>query len=301
MQTNGAPIIVLKKIAKFYGKTVGVRNLSFEVHRGEVFGFLGPNGAGKTTTIRLLLDLLRPTSGHISVFGKAIADDSAAIRRRCGYLPGNFAAYGNMTGVEFLQFIARLRQVTPKSRHELLERLHLSEKDLAQKIKHLSHGTRQKLGVVQAFFHEPELLILDEPSTGLDPLMQEAFYELIRDSQKRGQTIFFSSHNLPEVEKVCDRVAIIRAGELVALETLEELKQKKYRRLIFTLQQPVAELALPGARLQHRDGLRFEFLVRGDLRPLLHRLSALPIAELALPEPDLEEIFLTFYQNQSHA
>ena len=301
MQTDSTPVIDLQKISKFYGKTVGVRNLSFDVQAGEVFGFLGPNGAGKTTTIRLLLDLLRPTSGQIAVFGKALATDSVGIRRRCGYLPGNFAAYGNMTGTAFLQFIARLRRIVPERQGDLLERLHLPASDLAQKIKHLSHGTQQKLGIVQALSHDPELVILDEPTTGLDPLMQEAFYDLIRDCKDRGRTVFFSSHNLPEVEKICDRVAIIRAGELVALETLENLKRKKYRRLKLTLKQPVAGLALPGARLQHQDGLHYEFLVRGDLRQLLQHLGELPIADLAFPEPDLEEVFLTFYQDQPHA
>jgi ABC-2 type transport system ATP-binding protein len=178
----------------------------------------------------------------------------------------------------------------------LIDRFQLSEDDLSQKVKHLSHGTLQKLGIIQAFFHQPELLILDEPTIGLDPLMQEEFYRLLREMQNEGKTIFFSSHNLPEVEKVCHRIAIIREGELVALETLEGLKKKKLKRLQFTLSRSVPGLDLPGAKLVDQNDLSYEYLVEGDIQTLLQRLSNFPIEDLTFPEPDLEEVFMAYYR-----
>jgi ABC-2 type transport system ATP-binding protein len=289
-------IISVSNLTKYYGRALGVQDISFTVYPGEIFGFLGPNGAGKTTTIRMLLDLLRPSSGEINIFGQEIYAHSLEIRKRCGYLPGNFSAYGNMSGADFLHFVARMRKGEPGSRESLIDRFQLSNGDLSQKVKHLSHGTLQKLGIIQAFFHRPELLILDEPTIGLDPLMQEEFYRLLRENQNDGKTVFFSSHNLSEVEKVCHRIAIIREGKLVALETLEGLKKKKLKRLQFTLSQPIPDLNLPGANLVDQKGLSYEYLVKGDVQTLLQRLSTLPIKDLTLPEPDLEEVFMTYYR-----
>ena len=184
------PIIHTEELTKFYGKVTGVKEVSFQVNSGEIFGFLGPNGAGKTTTIRLLLDILRPTSGKIRIFGKDVKTNSFEIRRKCGYLPGNFSAYGNLSGKEFLHLCADLRKVSFHIEPKLLDRFELSDNDMSRKISHLSHGTLQKLGIIQAFFHYPELLILDEPTTGLDPLMQEEFYSLLREFQENGSTIF---------------------------------------------------------------------------------------------------------------
>jgi ABC-2 type transport system ATP-binding protein len=291
-------IISVNHLTKFYGKIPGVQDLNFSVSQGEIFGFLGPNGAGKTTTIRMLLDLLRPTSGQIHIFGKEIYDHSLEIRRRSGYLPGNFSAYGNMTGINFLRFAGSMRRTSPKLQSSLIDRFQLSKEDLSQKVKHLSHGTLQKLGIIQAFFHQPELLILDEPTIGLDPLMQEEFYRLLFEVQNKGNTIFFSSHNLAEVEKICHRIAIIRDGKLVALETLESLKKKKVRRLKFILKEPVDELKLPGANLVKQKDLYYEYLVEGDMKPLLQKLSSLPIDDLIFPEPDLEEVFMAYYHKE---
>jgi ABC-2 type transport system ATP-binding protein len=295
-----SPLITVKKLTKYYGRTVGVKEISFSIEPGEIFGFLGPNGAGKTTTIRVLLDLLRPTGGAVSIFGKAVSGNSLKIRRRCGYLPGDFSAYNHLSGDEFLHFAARMRNITPQRQGELLERFGLAEKELAQKIKHFSHGNLQKLGIIQAFFHWPELLILDEPTLGLDPLMQEAFYALLKDYRQSGGTVFFSSHNLPEVEKVCHRVAIIRRGELVALETLENLKRKRFRKLKLTLKTPLENLELPGAQLISRSGAEYVFLVKSDLEMLLRRLAELPVSDLIFPEPELEEVFLAYYRKQNH-
>jgi ABC-2 type transport system ATP-binding protein len=291
-------IISVSNLTKYYGSTLGVQNINFTVNQGEIFGFLGPNGAGKTTTIRMLLDLLRPSSGEINIFGHEIYKHSLEIRKRCGYVPGNFSAYGNMTGADFLRFVASMRKAEPSLQESLIDRFQLSKDDLSQKVKHLSHGTLQKLGIIQAFFHRPELLILDEPTIGLDPLMQEEFYRLLREMQNEGKTIFFSSHNLPEVEKVCHRIAIIREGELVALETLEGLKKKKLKRLQFTLSRPVPGLDLPGANLVVQKDLSYEYLVAGDIQTLLQRLSTLPIEDLTFPEPDLEEVFMAYYRRE---
>jgi ABC-2 type transport system ATP-binding protein len=291
-------IISVSNLTKYYGSTPGVQNINFAVNQGEIFGFLGPNGAGKTTTIRLLLDLLKPSSGEIKIFGDGINSHSLEIRKRCGYLPGNFFAYSHMTGAEFLRFVASMRKAEPGMQESLIDRLQLSQNALSLKIKHLSHGMLQKLGIIQAFFHQPELFILDEPTIGLDPLMQEEFYRLLREMQNKGKTIFFSSHNLPEVEKVCHRIAIIRKGELVALETLEGLKKKKLKRLHFTLSLPFPDLDLPGAHLVNQKDLSYEYLVEGDLQILLQRLSTLPIEDLTFPEPDLEEVFMAYYRKK---
>jgi ABC-2 type transport system ATP-binding protein len=292
-------IISVNQLTKFYGKILGLEGLNVSVSQGEIFGFLGPNGAGKTTTIRMLLDLLHPSFGQIHIFGKEIHDHSLEIRRRSGYLPGNFSAYSNMKGMEFLRYAGSMRRTSPKLQSSLIDRFQLSKEDLSKKVKHLSHGTLQKLGIIQAFFHEPELLILDEPTIGFDPLMQEEFYRLLFEVQNEGRTIFFSSHNLAEVEKICHRIAIIRDGKLVALETLESLKKKKIRRLKFILKKPVGALTLPGANLVKQNGLYYEYLVEGDMKPLLQELSSLPIDDLIFPEPDLEEVFMAYYRKES--
>ncbi|MCK9400938.1 MAG: ABC transporter ATP-binding protein [Bacteroidales bacterium] len=270
------PVIQIQGLSKFYGKITGVQNISFDVHQGEVFGFLGPNGAGKTTTIRLILDLLRPSAGTIEIFGINLAQNSFEIRRRCGYLPGSFSAYGNLNGMEFLHLCADLRNIPRKVDPKLLDRFGLSGKNLEQKIKYLSHGTLQKLGIIQAFFHHPELLILDEPTTGLDPLMQEAFYDLLKEQMNKGCTIFFSSHNLAEVERICHRLAIIRKGEIERVDSIESLRKMLKKRLRFTLSQPAGDFMLPGAEFCSRQDLTYEYLIHGDIRMILKKLAELP-------------------------
>ena len=292
------PIIHIENLTKYYGKVTGVKEISFDVNQGEIFGFLGPNGAGKTTTIRLLLDLLRPTNGNIRIFGKDVKTSSFEIRQKCGYLPGNFSAYGNLSGKDFLRLCAGLRKVSFYIEPGLLERFELSDNDMSRKISHLSHGTLQKLGIIQAFFHHPELLILDEPTTGLDPLMQEEFYCLLREFQENGSTVFLSSHNLSEVEKVCHRLAIIRKGELVKVASIEDLKKQLNRKLIVMLKHPVENIKLPGAQLQKQEGISYEFIIKGDLPGLLKALEDLPLADIVFPEPGLEDIFINFYKGE---
>lgn len=287
-------VIHVEGLTKYFGEAIGVDNLNFTVKKGEIFGFLGPNGAGKTTTIRLLLYLLHATSGKITLFNKS-ESKSTEILKRCGYLPGEFSAYAGMTGLEFLRYAAAVRDADPAGQQDLIDRLKIDGGTLNKKIKQLSHGTLQKLGIIQAFFHEPELLILDEPTTALDPLIQEEFYRIIREKREAGSTIFFSSHNLPEVEKICSRVAIIREGRLVALEELDVLKLKISRRLQLTLKEAVEELKLPHAELIKRDNLQYTFLVKGDMEELLKALAALPVKNIFFPEADLEEVFMTYY------
>jgi len=293
-------IIHVENLTKYYGQICGLNKISFTVEPGEIFGFLGPNGAGKTTAIRLLLHLLHPTSGNIFIFDQNIKSHSDSIRQKCGYLPGDFSVYGHMTAGDFLVYAARLRKCPLSQITNLAERFGF-QNSLSKKIKHLSHGTRQKLGILQTFFHEPELVILDEPTTGLDPIIRDEFYQFLREYQSKGKTIFFSSHNLPEVEKVCDRIAIIRQGELVALEHLENLKKKRFRRLILRLKHAIEPLRLPEAQLINHAGLQYEFLLSGDLTGLLKHLASLPLADIIFPEPTLEEVFLVYYKGEKNA
>jgi len=292
-------VIQIENLTKFYGHVVGVDNITLNVDQGEIFGFLGPNGAGKTTTIRLLLDLLRPASGKISIFGKNLSENSSEIRNRCGYLPGNFTAYGNLTGKEFIHFCADLRHVSRKTDPFLLERFDLTGHNFNRKIKYLSHGTLQKLGIVQAFFHHPELLILDEPTNGLDPLMQEEFYKLLKEQQDRGCTIFLSSHNLAEVERICLRMAIIRKGIIEKTDSILNLRKTLKKRLLFTLKQPAGKIILSGAELLKQDGLSYEFIIKDDIGAVMKQVAELPLADVSLPEPGLEEIFINFYRDRT--
>lgn len=292
------PLISARNLTKYYGKVIGVKDISFSVSKGEIFGFLGPNGSGKTTTIRILLDLLRPSDGKIEIFGLNLHDNSFEIRKRCGYLPGNFSAYENMTGNEFLKFFAGLRNTSGPVDQKLPDRLGISTPDMKRKIRQLSHGTQQKLGIIQAFMHTPELLILDEPTNGLDPLMQYEFYDLLKEYQTQGGTVFLSSHNLSEVERICHRVAIIRKGEIVKDESIVNLRKRMNRKLILTLKSLVENNELPGARLLRKDGLTMEYDVEGDISALIQHLSTLPVADIAFPEPDLQEIFMNYYNGK---
>lgn len=294
-------VINIQDLNKNYGNVVGVKDVSFQVLEGEIFGFLGPNGAGKTTTIRLLLDLLRPASGKIEVFGLNLWQHSLAIRQRCGYLPGSFSAYGNLNGIEYLNLCADLRKISRDLDPALLQRLGLDERNMARKIKYLSHGTLQKLGIVQAFFHNPELLILDEPTIGLDPLMQEEFYKLLNEHRDRGATILLSSHNLAEVERICHRVAIIRDAHIDKVDSIENLRKQLRRRLRIVLSEPVNEVFLPGCELTGRQDLTYEFVFTGEIGPIMKELLKLPLADFSLPEPGLEEIFIHFYKDRNDA
>jgi ABC-2 type transport system ATP-binding protein len=284
-------------LSKFYGSARGIEDVSIAVEQGEIFGFLGPNGAGKTTTIRTLLDLLHPSRGSARILGLDSRRDSVAIRARLGNLPGDFGYGKHSSGREALALLAKLRGVADLERAEALARRFRA--DLERPLGQLSRGNRQKVGLILAVFHQPELLILDEPTGGLDPLMQEEFLALVGEERERGCAVFLSSHELDEVERVCDRVGIIRAGRLVAVERVAELLGKTGRRVAVEFAAPVdpEELRrLPGVSDLQVDGARFRFRLAGEVDPVLKALAAHPVAGLELSRPTLEEVFLTYYE-----
>jgi ABC-2 type transport system ATP-binding protein len=289
-------VIVAEQLTKSYGKQRGVIDLSFSVGPGEVFGYLGPNGAGKTTTIRTMLDLIRPTGGRVSVLGLDSRSDSIEIHRRTGYLPGERALYERLTGTEFLSHLASLRGGVDWSFvRRLAQRL---DCHLGAAIRSLSHGNKQKVGLIQAFMHQPELLILDEPTQGLDPLVQQEFHKLVEEVRAEGRTVFLSSHVMPEVERLCDRVGIIREGRLVAIEDIGDLKARAVRTLEIHFARPVPTEAfsgLPGVREieAHGDSLRLS--VAGSLDAIVKAAGRFEVVDLASHEPSLEDIFLAFY------
>lgn len=286
-------------LTKHYGRRPLVRaleSLDLAVREGELFGFLGPNGAGKSTLIRLLLGYLHPTSGEGRILGLDIVRDSVAIRRRIGYLPGGIALSDSLTGARVLDYLAALTGRPPVRRAELCDRLELSSRTLQRLVRDYSRGMRQKVGIVQALQHDPELAILDEPTEGLDPLMQRAFYGILDTLKAEGRTIFFSSHVLSEVERVCDRVAIIRHGRLVALEEMAALLARHKRNVDMRVNgMPPRLEAVPGvSSIATTDG-RLTCRVEGDLRPFLAAIVGAPIVDLTIEPARLEEAFMEFY------
>ena len=299
MSTTAA--IETRGLVKSYGRTPALLGLDMRVETGEVYGFLGPNGAGKTTTIRILLDLIRPTAGEVRVLGLDPARDGVELRRRIGYLPGDFVADGRQTGRQLVEHLGYLRGGVPDERvDELAERLDL---DLSRPIKALSRGNRQKVGLVQAFMHDPELLVLDEPTTGLDPLMQQTFLELVREATAAGRTVFMSSHVLSEVQRGADRAGLVRAGELVTVESVESLRERAPRRVeaqLATPAQPDEFAALPDVRDVRVDGKVLHCRVDGSPDALVKALARHTVLDLVVDEADLEEIFLGYYSQEEH-
>jgi ABC-2 type transport system ATP-binding protein len=268
-----------------------LESLDIHVRQGEIFGFLGPNGAGKSTTIRLLLGFLHPTSGGGRVLGLDIVRDSIAIRQRTGYLPGGIALYDSLPGGELLDYLARLTGRTPARRAELCERLELSSLTLRRRVRDYSRGMRQKLGI-----------ILDEPSEGLDPLMQRAFYDILAGLKAEGRTIFFSSHVLSEVERVCDRVAIIRHGALVAVEEIGELLARRKRLVTMRVDGAVPRLdGVAGVSTIRVAGAQLTCHLEGDVGPFLNAIAGFAIADLTIEPAHLEEAFLEFYEDAERA
>jgi ABC-2 type transport system ATP-binding protein len=289
-------IIQTEQLAKFYGKKRGVIDLDLAIKPGEVFGYLGPNGAGKTTTIRMLMGFIRPTSGDVEVLGFDPRTESVEIHRHVGYLPGEFALYEKMTGHDVLTYFAHLRGgVDWKHVQALVERLDL---DLSRPIRTLSKGNKQKVGLVQALMHRPELLILDEPTAGLDPLVQQTFNQLVLEAKGEGRTIFLSSHVLAEVERIADRVGIIRDGQLVLVEEVNALKTRALRRLELHFAGAVPAAAferLSGVRdVQVQDGI-VECTVEGSVDALIKAAAQFEVVNIVSHQPDLEEIFLAYY------
>lgn len=285
-------------LTKRFGDLAAVDGLDLQVETGEIFGFLGPNGAGKSTTIRLLLDQLRPTSGQGQVLGLDIRERSLEIRQQIGYVPGDLSLYPKLTGKQTLGYFAGLRGgVDMAYVDELAERL---QADLSRKVGEYSTGNRQKIGLIQAFMHKPALLILDEPNAGLDPLVQQTFQEMLREVRADGRTVFLSSHTLSEVERVADRVGIIRHGRLVVVERVDELKRKAIRRLDFEYAEPVpVELfaGVEGVRAADIHGVFAEVSYEGSVNTVLHAAMAREVVNLHSRDADLEEIFLAYYRD----
>jgi ABC-2 type transport system ATP-binding protein len=295
---SGSPAIRTFGLSKDYGAGNGLFDLDLEIERGEIFGFLGPNGAGKSTTMRLLLDLISPSAGSAEILGLNSHASSLEIRRRVGYLPGDFAMYPKLTGAAMLDYLAELRGgVDRHLRDQLAARF---DADLERPIHELSTGNRQKLGLIQAFMHEPELLILDEPIAGLDPLVQQSFHALLGEVAGEGSTVFLSSHTLSEVERVAHRVAIVRRGRLVALDSLERLREIALRKLEieFAGAAPAAaELrALPGVKEVAVEASRIVVSYEGSVDPLVKAIAAYDVTSIHSREDDLERIFLAYYR-----
>jgi ABC-2 type transport system ATP-binding protein len=294
-----AEVIRAEQLTKNYGHNRGIVDVDFSVEAGEVFGYLGPNGAGKSTTIRLLLDLIRPSSGQLRVFGLDSRRKSVEIRKRMGYLPGDLRLYERLTGGDLLSYFGHLRGLDGTERaEELAGRLEL---DLGRHIKELSRGNRQKVGIVQAFMHEPDLLVLDEPTSGLDPLVQETFYELVSEATGRGGTVFLSSHVLSEVQHMADRVGLIREGRLDLVDSVENLRARAFTHAEATFAEPPppdAFASVPGVQRAEHDGSVVRFALEGEIDALLKALARFHVKALDVREADLEDVFLARYRGE---
>jgi ABC-2 type transport system ATP-binding protein len=291
------PAVLTEKLTKRYGNRTGIDSLDLEVRSGEIFGFIGPNGAGKTTTIRLLLDLLHPTGGRAQVLGLDSHRDSVAIRRSVGYLPGDFGLDPRMTGRELLAHFARLRGLDALgTAPQLVDRLGL---DLDLPMGRLSRGNRQKVGLVQALFHQPALFILDEPTTGLDPLVQDTVLQALREARDEGRTVFISSHILSEVERVCDRVAIVRGGRLAALETTESLLEKRRKRVTMVFSAPVEAALfakLPGVSDVQVQESTVSLRLREGIDAVVKAAARHTLVDMSIVHPTLDEVFMGYYE-----
>jgi ABC-2 type transport system ATP-binding protein len=289
-------VIQTEKLTKSYGKHRGIIDVDLVVNEGEAFGFLGPNGAGKTTMIRTLLDHIRPTSGRATIFGIDTAVDPVAIHRRIGYLPGEFVLYNNLTGGQTLEYFANLRGGVDKLyQQDLVARLDV---DPSRKFREYSKGNKQKIGLIIALQHRPDLLLLDEPTSGLDPLVQQTFYEVIREAKSEGRTVFLSSHILSEVEKTCNRVAIIREGRLARVDKTEALRDLAHHQveLVFTDHVPVeAFSSLPGVSDVVAEDHILRMRVAGSITPVVQMAARYELADFVSREPSLEETFLAEY------
>ena len=295
-----AAIIETEKLTKSYGSHRGIIDVDLVVNEGEAFGFLGPNGAGKTTTIRTLLDHIRPTSGQARIFGIVTTEDPVAIHRRIGYLPGEFTLYDKLTGGQTIEYFANLRGGVDRAyQRDLIARLDV---DPSRKFKEYSKGNKQKIGLIIALQHRPDLLMLDEPTSGLDPLVQQTFYAVIREAKAEGRTVFLSSHILSEVEKTCDRVAIIRDGRLVRVDRTEALRDLAHHQveLIFTDTVPVEDFgSLPGVSDVVVEDHTLRMRVAGSITPVVRAAARYELADFVSREPSLEETFLAQYRSEA--
>ena len=287
--------IEVTNLTKYYGKARGIVDVSFTQEEGEIFGFIGPNGAGKSTTIRLLLSLIHPTSGSAKVFGKDVTTHGPEIRRDIGYLPSEVYYYEGMKVIDLLKYSASFYDCDCNKRmHELSE---VMELDLNRRINDLSYGNKKKVGIVQGLLHSPKLLFLDEPTAGLDPLMQRKFFDLIRQENARGVTVFFSSHILSEVQRLCNRVGIIREGKIVEISSIRNLQQNNYKKISVAVPNlEAASFDLPGVTNLFAEDHTVHFFFKGDINEILAKISGLKVTDITIEEPTLEEIFMHYYE-----
>ena len=289
--------IVLNELTKHYGKHRGINNLSFSVNQGEFFGFIGPNGAGKSTTIRTLMGLIRPTGGSASIFDLDCHSKASVIARDVGYLPSENSYYENMKVRELLQYTADLYGMDCKTKmKELADRLNL---DLSRKIADLSLGNKKKVGIVSAIMTSPKLIIMDEPTSGLDPLIQQAFYDILKEENSRGATVFFSSHVLSEVQKLCDRVAILKEGQLIGIQSIKELRESGYMKVSLSAQEAIPsdffDLSGIANYAETADKTSVSFMYNGNITAIIDKLHLLHLDDVLLEEPSLEELFMHYY------
>lgn len=289
--------IVLNELTKHYGKHRGINNLSFSVNQGEFFGFIGPNGAGKSTTIRTLMGLIRPTGGSASIFDLDCHSKASVIARDVGYLPSENSYYENMKVRELLQYTADLYGMDCKTKmKELADRLNL---DLSRKIADLSLGNKKKVGIVSAIMTSPKLIIMDEPTSGLDPLIQQAFYDILKEENSRGATVFFSSHVLSEVQRLCDRVAILKEGQLIGIQSIKELRESGYKKVTLSAKEAIPRdfFHLSGIAnyAETADKTSVSFMYNGNITAIIDKLHLLHLDDVLLEEPSLEEIFMHYY------
>ena len=288
-------VIEVKDLTKYYGKSRGIVNVSFNVEEGEIFGFIGPNGAGKSTTIRLLLSLIHPTSGSARVFGQDVLVHGSEIRRDIGYLPSEVYYYEGMKVIDLLKYSASFYQCDCTQRMKELS--DLMELEMHRRISDLSYGNKKKVGIVQGLLHSPKLLFLDEPTAGLDPLMQRKFFDLIRKENARGVTVFFSSHILGEVQRLCTRVGIIREGSIAEISDIKTLQQNNYKKV--RVEAPglsAASFDLPGVTNLQAEDSTVHFFFKGDINAVLQKISGLQVDDVSIEEPTLEEIFMHYYE-----
>ena len=289
--------IVLNELTKHYGKHRRINNLSFSVNQGEFFGFIGPNGAGKSTTIRTLMGLIRPTGGSASIFDLDCHSKASVIARDVGYLPSENSYYENMKVRELLQYTADLYGMDCKTKmKELADRLNL---DLSRKIADLSLGNKKKVGIVSAIMTSPKLIIMDEPTSGLDPLIQQAFYDILKEENSRGATVFFSSHVLSEVQKLCDRVAILKEGQLIGIQSIKELRESGYKKVSLSAKEAIPrdffDLSGIANYAETADKTSVSFMYNGNITAIIDKLHLLHLDDVLLEEPSLEEIFMHYY------
>lgn len=288
-------IIEVNNLTKYYGKVRGIENVSFSVDDGEIFGFIGPNGAGKSTTIRLFLSLIHPTSGEVKIFGKDCEKDGPEIRQEIGYLPSEVFYYDRMKVSELLKYSASFykKDCTERTR-ELAD---IMELDMKRRIDELSYGNRKKVGIVQGLLHQPKLILLDEPTSGLDPLMQQKFFNLIRNEHDRGATIFFSSHILGEVQKMCNRVAIIKEGHIINIQDIKTLQKDNYKKIKVTANDlDEKRFVVAGVTKLEQSNGAVSFFYRGDINSMMKLIAEQEVSDVTIEEPTLEEIFLHYYE-----